>query len=313
MAKTGFGSKGFAKSTVESIGKRSFAQGFGSPISAFRSFIDFSSNNEIWTTLVPSSIGTVVSGGTTFVHSWTDVINQSVLTQSTDSSKPALDSTNTLKGYVGIRTIGDDFLRKPSADSATTTVQNYCVYGRSNKTYNSGSYNMFNTFTNPAGQSGYGQTVAYNTAIDVNYRLNATTFESFPVAGNRSAGVNIQTIAANRPLDYFLKDNIYYFTYVLDGTNRTTTFNVYYRDGSLLWSTVALTSSWSAGGVTSTQFDGLFGTPTPVFPARTLFVNRNSTDATQYSFIRINRSTELTSNEMTTITRYLESAYGTKK
>lgn len=315
MTKVGFGSKGFAKSTVESTGKKSFAQGFGSPISAFKSFIDFSSDNELWTTLVPSSINTVDISGTKVVHAWRDIINQSVLTQSVDSSKPALDSTNTLRGFPGIRSIADDSLRKPAVDSASTTVQNYCFYSRTNllSSDTTNAYNIFTTYSTPATPSGYGINIAYNPGKDINYRFLITCFESFPGAGNRSAGVNVQTVANGTPLDFFQKDNIYYVTLVLNGTDKTVKFNLYKKDGTLYLTTTALTSSWAAGGVTSAQYDALFGSPTPVFPKRTLFTNRASTDTTQYTLMRINRSTELTVGEMTTITRYLESAYGAKK
>jgi hypothetical protein len=315
MKRSGFGSKGFSKSSVETTGKKIYALSFGSPASAFRALIPYSPYNLIYTTLDPSSI--LVSGG--LVHKWNDTNQYAYLTQSSDSAKPAVDTTNILgRGYVGIRGQTDDSLTTDTKSASdTNTAITTILYARANHASTNASsiyYAPFSSWDTPLG-SYYQVGNMWWSFCGPSYS-NTTLFTEYFSIGTQVKGINLPSYSFNTgdPVDMFYKGNILVKEDLLDAANRAITSSLKTQTGTTYKTVSASSGSLSLpSGTWDSGFVG--GKIQPKY--WNIFRSSNggggyyTTDTTIYSFIKINGS--LTSGELSNITAYLRSAYGAKQ
>jgi hypothetical protein len=127
MNRSGFG--GFQKLSPAS-GKSTAVDSFGTLESALKSALG-NIDVQIFTTAVPSSITTIISGSTTIVSRWDPIaapIANCHLSQSTLSAMPAYDFNKPLGKYYGVRAASDDQLVAATA-SINSPDHTYIVYG----------------------------------------------------------------------------------------------------------------------------------------------------------------------------------------
>lgn len=325
MNKSGFGNKGSVRSSVEKIGKRTYAQSFGSPDSALKSLIPYSPYNLIFSTLNFSSVKTQISGATTLVHKWIDINNYANLTQSSDSSKPTIDTTNILGGrYFGVRGQTDDLMTTDTKNNSDLTQNMTTIlFARCNHSsslvsslifspYSQAGYTYLSQYTN------YGLSWWWNAQSSPNNTMNYTEYAP---ARTGIIGINNPGYGTSgQPTDMFLKSGFLVQEGTYDSGSRQMTTSLRKGDGTLYrTATINYTSSFYSGsGWTQAQWDGAFvsGNMTPKYLQ--LFAAANgavgvgyyTADTTIYTFLKINSI--LTTAQINSITSYIKSAYGAK-
>lgn len=326
MKGSGFGVKGSSRSSVESTGKRTYAQFFGSPESALRSLIPYSPYNLIYSTLIPYTIQTEVSGATTLVHKWVDLNGYLNLSQSSNAAKPSLDTTNLLGGKTGIRAITDDFLVTPAPTSSDATKFSTIIsYNRSNINYTTGSGFYFFTpysttlFTPFNGINSVFGLNAWWYITGSNNNSNTINFREYFSAGTQINGAS--SVAFGQSVygkNMFLRADIFVQQGEHDPVNRRITTFIKDANATLYASASAGTSSLASPNNTTASWDTGF-TADGGMRARywNLFRGSNllgppyvTSDSVCYTFIKINSDARLTDDQITSITKYLKSAYG---
>lgn len=321
--KSGYGSKGFSKSSVESLGIKTYAQNFGSPRSAFLSIIPYTANLHVWSSFEPSSYASTTSGSTTVINSWTDIINQKAITQSTTSSMPTLSFPISNKS--GLRFVSDDWLfgtPDSTASAASGSDGWYMTYGihmrtEQNHALTSSVNNYFMLI--PHGQASlwtnewfFGFTFWQEGGGNRRYVFR-TTIQTF--GGNRALFLfspNIGSFTATINVENYLKDYIYYFT-IGSTADRKLMWQIADKYGNALYSTSSAydnSAMWGAGVTTSswdTTFGGPGGAKLPTFRPTT---GRSAADNTYYTSIQFGSTVAPDANILKKTTQYLESIYG---
>ena len=125
--RSGFG--GFNKLSP-SVGKSIAIDSYGNLETALQSILG-NTSIQVFTTAVPSSITTIISGSTTVVSRWNSIVNPTAnchLTQSNLASMPTFDSSKQLGKYNGVRSVVDDSLAQ-SATTVNSATHTYIIYG----------------------------------------------------------------------------------------------------------------------------------------------------------------------------------------
>lgn len=306
--KSGFGSKGYTKSPVGSRGIQTYAQGFGSPRSAFLSIIPYTTNLKIWTTLDPSSISTTTSGSTTVVNSWVDIMSRTNVLQTTTASMPSISTEYGIGKYYGIRFILDDYLSNASVDSTTATYMTYGVHMRSNADVSNTNYILVepnSTATTTEASEKFFSTNVFDEGSTLKRHYHGASYATS--VGNFT--ISYQPFTANQNTNYYSKHYIYYFIIYTDAS-RNITLTTLDKDGNVVAS-YTRTYIQFLGVDNTAAWDAVFGGPAgPIVPVTRTSLGRFSADSVYYTQLKFGSSTLPTAAQLKKITSYLESAYG---
>lgn len=307
MLKTGFGSKGYAKSSIQSVGIRTQAQSYGSVRSAITSIIPYTTNLAVWTTLNPSTISTTTSGSTTVVNSWNDIINNVSVTQASTASMPIPSTQYAIGKNLGIRFVSDDILSNNNLDSTITACMTYGVYMRSNTdvSVNSWIFTAPHVFGNAPNNFNFYALHAYFEGSTLKRYFQAYSYP-FSV-GNR--GFSFQPFTANVNNKYVSNDYIYYFSIGTDSSRNLFT-RTYDKNGDTV-ANASYTYIQVLGVDNTGSWDSVMGGPSnPGLPRMKSFIGRLAADNVYYTQLKFGSSALPTKEELQKITNYLESAYG---
>lgn len=180
--RSGFG--GFNKLSP-SVGKSIAIDSYGNLETALQSILG-NTNIQVFTTAVPSSITTIISGSTTVVSRWDSITNPTAnchLTQSTLASMPTFDSSKQLGKYNGVRSVVDDSLAQ-SATTVNSATHTYIIYGVHTSYAVSGEDYISSYWIEPAAPS----QVIYGTPKISSYNA---------AAGNANIALATKTVALN--------------------------------------------------------------------------------------------------------------------
>ena len=180
--KSGFG--GFNKLSP-SVGKSIAIDSYGNLETALQSILG-NTNIQVFTTAVPSSITTIISGSTTVVSRWDSITNPTAnchLTQSTLASMPTFDSSKQLGKYNGVRSVVDDSLAQ-SATTVNSATHTYIIYGVHTSYAVSGEEYISSYWVEPLSPS----SVGYGTPKINSYNA---------AAGNANIALQTRTVALN--------------------------------------------------------------------------------------------------------------------
>jgi len=309
--KSGFGSKGYTKSSTQTSGVKTYAQNFGSIRSAFLSIIPYTDKLKIWTTLNPKTITLTTSGSTSVINRWNDIIQNSGSTQSSTASMPTLDTTYGIGKYNGIRFISDDFL-SPENDATRTAYMTYGAHFISNTNRNTASYYIMANH-NMQSELFYAFNF-YQEGLGANRfaRPFMASFWLFSM-GNRGYGA-IQPFTGKDSYNFpegkfFQNDYIHYMSMGVT-SNRELNIILYGKEGETIFNG-SLGYVSSLGTDNTGSWDTMFGVPASAsLPVARLRMGRSAADSVYYNFIQFGSSGPPTAQVLQNITRYLESAYG---